>query len=153
MNASSWAYALQQFQSPKLSVKVRSSHCSKVPLLTGKTITTRVPEHKRNTKQVSHQETAKGRRSSRHSSEAVFAYLEHLLHLNRLGLPGNFNFSCCKAVCIFRRCATPASSLPSGFLPLQFFWTTSQHKFLQPEACCGITSTYIWSRSHPDTAW
>lgn len=40
-------------------------------------------------------------------------YTYWLNSFNRL--PGCFDFTCCKAASIFRRCPTPASSLPPGF--------------------------------------
>lgn len=64
----------------KLSIKVPGSHCSEAPLLTEKTVTRHLPEHEGNTEHRQYHETAT-ERSSKHSLEAVFAYLEHLLHL------------------------------------------------------------------------
>lgn len=40
-------------------------------------------------------------------------YTYWLNSFNRL--PGCFDFTCCKAACIFSRCPIPASSLPPGF--------------------------------------
>lgn len=78
-------------------------------------------------------------------------YIYWLNNFNRC--PGCFDFTRCKAACIFSRCPTPASSLPPGFPFCSLFRQPSNINFcnLKPVAVSLVLN--ICSQSHPDTAW